>query len=843
MDDSTIGIVSNVRIAQIEKDLNNEATALEILAKFRPMVFNALTKQEKYKNRRRSEHAISKSLLPNDFNNWKPLVSTGDGNCLYNSISILLLGNESLSSILRLLTAAEMIGHADFYAKHPQLSQSAKASGYSMPAIISIFLSDDEAQQVYNGNLKRLCHAIKFLAKKGAKSFVFSSPFHILALSTVIAKPIFSVYPDITTSSVTKKALHGLFYPRESVVNSEISPLQEDDFLAIMWTRLTRIALHGWTPNHFVPIVKSFEYTNPTKTYTNALKSGFDLSQKCNHPTSTSSQSSHVKVNRKKQKRSAFHFTEPFQESEDSVSANIPDKKYRNLSNGEKHLSNENLASTIEIIDDLEPSIQSGFPSDTDHVPMPLNAELPCSKTEDPSCRKNDKHQFDNKNRYMNTKKEHKYINNCVDTPSQNVRKPRNDFPRVKTCRKKRRHLSTQTKECTAKKEKKEEGSIKAKNSVLSYFTPKKNSNSDPKYEETSTVTPTIPVSNRIDIANDDEANLPLKNCDKGNDKPSEGTPAIPASNSDDVASDDEDVLPLKGPNLSWYFEKGVNCLANVARTEARMNSRVVFDDCRRKALVRGCVSGNLFENTELLFEKLKAAGSTNQQNHLSAMLSLARHLMNNGCIIPTQELAKMYKELKGLKESTRVESSRMIEILSKHLNVAQVYIAGKGYTIENHGEEVMKLLDSVQDIEKSDESIVRQKVQEAVGNSYTTIIDYLDSKRDRDTLKAVLTKITSTNFMANLANVKDKRTFKRSKDIVTKNMQVFDQMKSEIDALDTSLSGEALRRKKYRTLQKMKLTNLRHVFQGRGRELKSEEFQDLAAILEYAFGEGDRID
>ena len=193
-----------------------------------------------------------------------------------------------------------------------------------------------------------------------------------------------------------------------------------------------------------------------------------------------------------------------------------------------------------------------------------------------------------------------------------------------------------------------------------------------------------------------------------------------------------------------------------------------------------------------------------------------------------------MYKELKGLKESTRVESSCMIEILSKHVNVAQVYIAGKGYMIENHGKEVMKLLDSVQDIEKSDESIVRQKVQEAVGNSYTTIIDYLDSKRDRDTLKAVLTKITSTNFMANLANVKD---------IVTKNMQVFDQMQSEIDALDTSLSGEALRRKKYRTLQKMKLTNLRHVFQGRGRELKREEFLDLAAILEYAFAEGDRID
>ena len=219
--------------------------------------------------------------------------------------------------------------------------------------------------------------------------------------------------------------------------------------------------------------------------------------------------------------------------------------------------------------------------------------------------------------------------------------------------------------------------------------------------------------------------------------------------------------MPLNGPNLRWYFEKGVNALANVARTEARMDNQVVFEDSKRKGHVRGGVTGNLSENIELLLEKLSAAGSNNQQNHLRAMLSIARFLMDNGYIVPPQKLAEMYKEIKSLKESTRIESSRMIEILSKHLNVAQVYIGGRGYTIENHGKEVMKLLDSVQGIEMSDESIVNMKVEEAIGDSYATTMDYLDSKRDRDTLKAVLTKITSINFMANIANVQDKRTFK----------------------------------------------------------------------------------
>ena len=40
-----------------------------------------------------------------------------------------------------------------------------------------------------------------------------------------------------------------------------------------------------------------------------------------------------------------------------------------------------------------------------------------------------------------------------------------------------------------------------------------------------------------------------------------------------------------------------------------------------------------------------------------------------------------------------------------------------------------------------------------------------------------------------------------------------------------------------------MKLEKLRHVFKGRGRKLKSEEFPDLAGILEFAFGESDRVD
>ena len=45
---------------------------------------------------------------------------TGNGNCLFNAASINLIGNEDLSVTLRLLTAAELFIHADFYANHPR---------------------------------------------------------------------------------------------------------------------------------------------------------------------------------------------------------------------------------------------------------------------------------------------------------------------------------------------------------------------------------------------------------------------------------------------------------------------------------------------------------------------------------------------------------------------------------------------------------------------------------------------------------------------------------------------------------------------------------------------------
>ena len=55
--------------------------------------------------------------------------------------------------------------------------------------------------------------------------------------------------------------------------------------------------------------------------------------------------------------------------------------------------------------------------------------------------------------------------------------------------------------------------------------------------------------------------------------------------------------------------------------------------------------------------------------------------------------------------------------------------------------------------------------------------------------------------------------------------------------------TSDAQRKKKNCLFQQMKLEKLRHIFKGRGQRLKCEEFPDHAGILEFGFGEGDRVD
>jgi hypothetical protein len=133
------------------------------------------------------------------------------------------------------------------------------------------------------------------------------------------------------------------------------------------------------------------------------------------------------------------------------------------------------------------------------------------------------------------------------------------------------------------------------------------------------------------------------------------------------------------------------------------------------------------------------------------------------GLVVETQQLAKIYQELKR-SSAKRINSLQLLHTMSKHLNVAQIYVNNKACIIENPGKEMLDLLKCLENIKDFDEITIKNKMENIIGNDFNMICEYLDTKRDKDTLKAILTKLTSSTFMAMLANVQDKRSFHHAK-------------------------------------------------------------------------------
>ena len=200
---------------------------------------------------------ISKGLLPPHFKQWVPLGTIGDGSCLYNCVSVALVGNEYLSALLRLLTVSELFANAEFYAYHSQIEEYAGTSGYSKSAIITILLSDEKAADTFNGDFSKVVQSIEVLARQRARPGIFSWQFHILVLASVIERPIFAAYPDIPSAWAVKLACHGYFYPQKLLQGRPSLENIKNDAIFVMWTRTNRRPQLGWVTNHFVLLQKA----------------------------------------------------------------------------------------------------------------------------------------------------------------------------------------------------------------------------------------------------------------------------------------------------------------------------------------------------------------------------------------------------------------------------------------------------------------------------------------------------------------------------------------------------------------------------------------------------------
>ena len=146
-----------------------------------------------------------------------PIYVSGDGNCLFNAISVSLVGSEKLATQIRVLTCIEMVMNKSLYDNE------------KYERLILVSPSYDTA--------------CKDAAIKGA----YSAAWSMLAASTVVGCPIQSVYPP----------RNGILDTSVGVLNTKFQPvlLKSKDAIVIMWTSSSYGFSKTWLPNHFVPLI------------------------------------------------------------------------------------------------------------------------------------------------------------------------------------------------------------------------------------------------------------------------------------------------------------------------------------------------------------------------------------------------------------------------------------------------------------------------------------------------------------------------------------------------------------------------------------------------------------
>ena len=136
-----------------------------------------------------------------------------NGNCLYNSCSLLLNAEKDLCYLLRGLVTTELLVHWKYYTKHPYILQKNiyknKGEGY----LFGMTLSNEATQQL-NTSLK---YKVLTQAKLNSVNRNFSLLLYILALSEVLWRKIRIFY------SKTEN-LNEYFMYNGTIISSEAGP-------------------------------------------------------------------------------------------------------------------------------------------------------------------------------------------------------------------------------------------------------------------------------------------------------------------------------------------------------------------------------------------------------------------------------------------------------------------------------------------------------------------------------------------------------------------------------------------------------------------------------------------
>lgn len=251
-----------------------------------------------------------------------------------------------MSSVLRLLTACELYLYPDFYTKHPKIDESLMDPDIYTNHCDTLFafLLSDEGDDFFQKTKDKM-KTIKLEGRLTLTPKRWCSLLHAMALTSVINRNIFMVYPDCNKG--IRPLLNGYLIPRGTQV------ISFEHTLFIIWSRdgsLDNTHNAPYQPNHFVYLSKETTASIESKKRKNEGLKGK------NDPM----------VQIKKQKTVQSKINTLFQRKESSTTTNSGDSKSVYVDSKEDFCGELDPNSTMQYDDVSEPTHDT--PSDNECI-------------------------------------------------------------------------------------------------------------------------------------------------------------------------------------------------------------------------------------------------------------------------------------------------------------------------------------------------------------------------------------------------------------------------------------------------------------------------------------------
>ena len=307
--------------------------------------------------------------------------------------------------------------------------------------------------------------------------------------------------------------------------------------------------------------------------------------------------------------------------------------------------------------------------------------------------------------------------------------------------------------------------------------------------------------------------------------------------------------LPFPGASRRFYAKQNDKTMKNVKREQRRMETPSISDNNNVVGLQRSNVEGTLDENKESIENQIKECKDQAKRVQLLAVAEVAKEL-KKVLLMPTSRALEIYIKTKGKftnangqKESSCFRAIDTYEMLAKYLKVDQIYIDQQAFIVESYGTDIEKVVHTISGIlEKGITGTANQTVKSCLKDCFKDVLCYLDTKRDRNVMEAIIAKISSVKSVISLKGTKFKESVRGHLMTLQSNLDKYKDIKQQTQSVRSDMTITQQYAHIARETEKAKKERMKTISQERGRKLKCDEFPELSKYIEFAFGEGDRL-